>query len=122
MRSPIGRRIIRPKISTMPRQQNQATAYLQIYQLAVEKKRLQEELQAIEDRKFNISQRLESITQQIDFLENSAHELETYNAEAETDNNPGQNPRNSDRSQSPKKSEQQDSNQGYTLETMTLDY
>ncbi|KOR37891.1 hypothetical protein AM228_03560 [Planktothricoides sp. SR001] len=38
MRSLTSSRIIRPKISTMPRQSNQATTYLEIYQLAVEKK------------------------------------------------------------------------------------
>jgi len=120
MRSPIGRRIIRPKISTMPRQKNQATAYLQIYQLAVEKKRLQEELQAIENRKFNISKRLETIVEQIDLLEQAAHEMDSDSSTEATDSQ-GASP-NQSSSQSPKKSDQTNPDSGYTIETMTLDY
>ncbi len=120
MRSPISRRIIQPKFSTMPRQKNQATVYLEIYQLAVEKNRLQAELQAIEKRKVNISQRLEAIAEQIDFLEKSAHEIksnspESESPQAETTQDPVQSP-------AEKKSEPKDPQPGYHLETMTLDY
>ena len=39
-----------PKISTMPRQKTEATLYRSLYQLAVEKKRLQEELESLGQR------------------------------------------------------------------------
>lgn len=118
MRSPISRRIIRPKLSTMPRQQNQATAYLQIYQLAVEKKRLQEELIAIEDRKSNISKRLEAIAEQIDFLKTAAHEMDNKTSGEQSYSSD----KSSDKSQSAKKSADKDAHSEYNLETMTLDY
>ncbi len=121
MRSPISRQIIRPKkFSTMPRQKNQATVYLEIYQLAVEKNRLQAELQAIEKRKVTISQRLEALAEQIDFLETSAHavkgnSLENASSQAETTQDPAPSPAD-------KKSEPKDTQSNYHLETMTLDY
>jgi len=120
MRSPISRQIIRPKFSTMPRQKNQATVYLELYQLTVEKNRLQAELQAIEKRKVTISQRLEAIAEQIDFLEKSAHEVkgnspESESTQAETTQDPVPSP-------AEKKSEPKDAQPSYHLETMTLDY
>ena len=122
MRSPIGRRIIRPKFSTMPRQQNHANAYLQIYQLAVEKNRLQQELTAIEERKFNISKRLELIAQEIDSLEKEAHEMYNDSSGEQMDSTQPQNTQSHSQSQSLKKSEPKNPNPGYNLETMTLDY
>ena len=58
-------RPIRPKISTMPRPKSEASAYLNMYQLAVEKRRLQQELQQIEQRRILIQQRLIDLDRQI---------------------------------------------------------
>lgn len=59
------RGLIRPKISTMPRQKTEATAYLNIYKLTVEKTRLQEEVKHMEERKAQILQRLDCINQEV---------------------------------------------------------
>ena len=61
---------ILPKISTMPRQKTEATLYRSLYQLAVEKKRLQEELESL-------GQRLETVTQRLGQVENQIQGLET---------------------------------------------
>jgi predicted nucleic acid-binding Zn-ribbon protein len=61
---------ILPKISTMPRQKTEATLYRSLYQLAVEKKRLQEEL-------VSLGQRLETVTQRLEQIENQIQGLET---------------------------------------------
>ena len=66
---------IRPKISTMPRQKTEAAAYLDIYKLVNEKKRLQQELGILEERRVRIQQRLEVIEQQVSGLEKDAHQL-----------------------------------------------
>lgn len=66
---------IRPKISNMPRQQSEPTAYLDAYKLVVEKKRLQEELQKLEQRKALIQQRLEQLEQQIVALEGNIQQM-----------------------------------------------
>lgn len=73
-RSPI-RSNIRPKISTMPRQESEAAAYLDIYKLVVEKKRLQQELVSIEQRHEQINNRLNVLENQIQTLEGKAHQL-----------------------------------------------
>ena len=65
----------RPKISTMPRQKSEAAAYLDIYKLVVEKKRLQQELDSIEQRRGQISNRLTVLEKQIQTLESKAHQL-----------------------------------------------
>jgi hypothetical protein len=112
----------------MPRQKNQATVYLEIYQLAVEKNRLEAELQAIEKRKVNISQRLEAIAEQIDFLGKSAHEVKGNSPESDSASAPLRDRTQAETTQDPvpspaeKKSEPKDAQPGYHLETMTLDY
>ncbi|MEM7773051.1 MAG: hypothetical protein AAF327_21395 [Cyanobacteria bacterium P01_A01_bin.37] len=73
-RTPI-RSNIRPKISTMPRQQTEAAAYLDIYKLVVEKKRLQDELESIQQRQGQISDRLSVIEAQIQTIEDKAHQI-----------------------------------------------
>jgi hypothetical protein len=55
----------RPKISTMPRPQTEATAYLSLYKLAIEKKRLQHELDSIEQRRHRIQKRLSFLESQV---------------------------------------------------------
>lgn len=66
---------IRPKVSTMPRQKTEAAAYLDIYKLVNEKTRLQKELEALEQRRGLIQQRLTTIEAQVEQLEHSAHDL-----------------------------------------------
>jgi chromosome segregation ATPase len=71
MRRPTAKRTIRPKVSTMPRQKSEAAAFLDIYKLTVEKKRLEQELEYLEQRRSQISQRLVVLEQQVNGLENS---------------------------------------------------
>ncbi|NJR40020.1 MAG: hypothetical protein HC781_15855 [Leptolyngbyaceae cyanobacterium CSU_1_4] len=66
---------IRPKISTMPRQQTEAAAYLDIYKLVIEKKRLRQELEGMDDRRQQICDRLAILEQQITALEKTAHQV-----------------------------------------------
>lgn len=68
------RGLIRPKISTMPRQKTEATTYLSIYKLSVEKKRLEDELLHLEARKAQIEQRLTTLHQDIAALKASVPE------------------------------------------------
>ncbi|HEY9617670.1 MAG TPA: hypothetical protein V6C64_12545 [Microcoleaceae cyanobacterium] len=67
---------IRPKITTMPRQKTEAAAYLDIYKLVTEKKRLQQELETLEQRRDRIQQRLATLEEQIEGLEHTAHQLQ----------------------------------------------
>jgi hypothetical protein len=66
---------IRPKISTMPRQQTEAAAYLDIYKLVIEKKRLRQELEGMDDRRQQICDRLAILEQHIVALEKTAHQV-----------------------------------------------
>jgi chaperonin cofactor prefoldin len=66
---------IRPKISTMPRQKTEAAAYLNIYKLTIEKKRLQQELDSLEERRQHLQKRLALITSQVTELEKNAQDL-----------------------------------------------
>jgi uncharacterized protein YjiS (DUF1127 family) len=66
---------IRPKISTMPRQQTEAAAYLDIYKLVIEKKRLRQELEGMDDRRQQICDRLAVLEQQITALEKTAQQV-----------------------------------------------
>lgn len=70
---------ILPKISTMPRQPTEAAHYLDMYKLTVEKKRLQQELQSLEERSQRIQQRLSEIDAHTLDLEDSAHQLREGN-------------------------------------------
>ena len=64
----------RPKISTMPRPQTEATAYLNLYKLAIEKKRLQYELDSIEHRRHRIQKRLSFLESQVAEMQQATHE------------------------------------------------
>ncbi|GAB4370126.1 MAG: hypothetical protein Kow00121_10620 [Elainellaceae cyanobacterium] len=66
---------IRPKISTMPRQQSEAAAVLDVYKLVIEKKRLEQELQGIDQRRQQILDRLATLESQVAGLEQTAHQL-----------------------------------------------
>lgn len=66
---------IRAKVSTMPRQKTEAAAYLDIYKLVTERKRLKQELESLEQRRDRILKRLEVLDQQTDALDVAAHQL-----------------------------------------------
>lgn len=71
---------IRPKISTMPRQKTEAAAYLDIYKLVNEKKRLQQELIALDERRAIVQERLAVLETQIADLETTAHQIRDQDA------------------------------------------
>lgn len=75
MRRHVTQTQIRPKVSTMPRSQTEAAAYLEIYKLVNEKKRLQQELELLEQRRERIQKRLEVLNVQVLELEQDAHQL-----------------------------------------------
>jgi len=58
-------RKIVPKISTLPRKKTEASQHLECYKLAVEKARLQQELQALAVRQRQIKDRLGVLEQQL---------------------------------------------------------
>ena len=66
----------RPQISTMPRQNTEAAAYLDIYKLVNEKKRLQKELETLEQRRDRIQQRLQVIDNDVVGLKETAEQLQ----------------------------------------------
>jgi len=77
------RATIRPKISTMPRKKSEAAAFLDIYKLVVEKKRLQEELEGMDERRWQICDRIAVLTTQIASLEGSVQALRAEEAAAQ---------------------------------------
>jgi hypothetical protein len=68
-------RRIFPKVSTMPRQATEAAHYLDMYKLTVEKKRLEQELEYIDDRRQRLCERLAEIDQQTEGLDAQAASL-----------------------------------------------
>ena len=68
---------IRPKFSSMPRQQSEAAAFLDSYKLTVEKKRLQQELTSLNQRRDQILQRLATIDRTVDNLDDHAKKWRT---------------------------------------------
>jgi hypothetical protein len=61
-----------PKISTLPRQQSEATAHLEIYKLLVEKNRLQQELATLDQRRHQILDRLSVLNTEVAQLDKAA--------------------------------------------------
>lgn len=112
--SPI-RSNIRPKISSMPRQKSEAAAYLDIYKLVVEKKRLQQELDSIEQRRGQIHNRLAVLDSQIQSLESKAHELRDAQQEAISEGASKAAPQ-------PRAPHAQPSEQSGQFKTITLEY
>lgn len=66
---------IHPKVSTMPRQQTEASHYLNIYKLTIEKKRLRQELKSLDQRRDRLQNRLEVLEQEIAVLDDQAHQM-----------------------------------------------
>jgi hypothetical protein len=71
---------IRPKISTMPRQQTEAAAFLDIYKLTVEKKRLEQELESLEQRRALVVQRLQVLESAIVQSEGKVQQMRAQDA------------------------------------------
>ena len=113
--SPI-RSNIRPKISTMPQQQSEAAAYLDIYKLVVEKKRLQQELESMEQRRGQVSKRLSILEHQIQALEGKAHQLRDAQGETSVSDSP------EERRSYPPASDYRHSDHAGQFQTITLDY
>jgi hypothetical protein len=62
-----------PKLrSTLPRPKTEAAAYLNLYKLTIEKKRLEHELESIEVRRHRIQKRLTFLSSQVAELDRSA--------------------------------------------------
>lgn len=66
---PVARRSIPKKISTLPRQKTEAANYLELYQLSIEKNRLYQELETIEQRRQQIQQRLVELQTEMNQLQ-----------------------------------------------------
>lgn len=75
MRRPSTRISNRPQVSTMPRPKTEAAAFLDIYKLVVEKKRLQVELESMDGRRQQIGDRLTVLETQITQMEASVQQL-----------------------------------------------
>jgi chromosome segregation ATPase len=75
MRRPLAKSNIRPKISTMPRARSESAAFLDIYKLTVEKKRLEHELVSLDQRRQQICQRLAILAEQVNGLEQTVEHL-----------------------------------------------
>lgn len=68
-------RRIQPKLSAIPRRKSEDGIYRSLYQLSVEKKRLQQELVDLQDRSEVIQQRLSMIEEQLGQLEADVKQL-----------------------------------------------
>lgn len=69
------RGLIRPKISTMPRKQSEASMQLEVYKLVTEKQRLENELRVMEQRRHQLYQRLGVLGNEITQAEQRIQEL-----------------------------------------------
>lgn len=72
--------MIRSKISTMPRQKAEAIAFLDIYKLVIEKKRLHDELKTIDLRRQQISQRIALLDRQVNQLETTIQTIRNHHS------------------------------------------
>jgi hypothetical protein len=64
-----------PKVSTLPRQRTEAAHYLDMYKLTVEKKRIQQEIANINQRRQSLEARLLEIDQQLGSLSDGAETI-----------------------------------------------
>ncbi|MBD2249877.1 gas vesicle protein [Nostoc parmelioides FACHB-3921] len=69
------RGIIRPKITTMPRNKSEASSQLELYKLVTEQQRIKQELAFIEQRTVLLKQRLSTLKTQIEGTERSISHL-----------------------------------------------
>ncbi len=105
---------IRPKISNMPRQQSEDHACLEVYKLVVERKRLQNELDKLEQRKAQIQKRLLLLEQEITRRDQEIHQTRQRSA-VRPNVRPSQQSRRSTPPMTPRSS-------NTDLETLTLEY
>ncbi|MBD2515749.1 sugar ABC transporter ATP-binding protein [Nostoc sp. FACHB-973] len=77
-------RQIQAKLSTMPPQRSQATAYLNAYKMMLEKERLEQELEKLEARRHQIQQRLAILNSQTIAEEDTTHQQANTNLEDNT--------------------------------------
>lgn len=75
MRKVRNRSIIRPKVSTMPRNKSEASSQLELYQMVTEKERIQQELYRIKERSALLKQRLVTLNKQIEETEKTVHKI-----------------------------------------------
>lgn len=73
------RGIIRPKVSTMPRNKSEASKQLDLYKLVTEHQRIQQELQFMEQRVKQLKQRLTVLDKQINNTEQAIQDLRQVN-------------------------------------------
>ncbi|MFM5889370.1 MAG: hypothetical protein ACKOQS_13950, partial [Dolichospermum sp.] len=67
--------IIRAKVSTMPRNQSDASSQLELYKMVTEKQRIQRELCYIKERTIVLQQRLDVLNSQIEDTEKTIKKL-----------------------------------------------
>ena len=77
---------IHPKVSTLPRQRTEAAHYLDLYKLTVEKKRIQQELENLEQRRARLYARLAEIDQATDRLSGLAGTIRIQDSQNSGDN------------------------------------
>ncbi|WP_354635188.1 gas vesicle protein [Planktothricoides raciborskii] len=70
---------IKPKISTMPRKQSEASQQLELYKLITEKQRIQKELKFMEQRIQQLKNRLTVLDHQIESTEQNIQDLREVN-------------------------------------------
>lgn len=71
-----------PKISTMPRPKTEASMQLELYKLATEKQRIQQELRFLEQRKQQLQERLILVNKEVLETEKKTMELRRGVADA----------------------------------------
>ncbi|MDF5717016.1 MAG: gas vesicle protein [Rhizonema sp. NSF051] len=69
------RRTIRPTISTIPRNQSEATKQLELYKMVTKRQRIQQELQFMEQRLQVLKQQMSSLDNQIKITEKTIQDL-----------------------------------------------
>ncbi|MEB3882996.1 sugar ABC transporter ATP-binding protein [Lyngbya sp. CCY1209] len=97
-------RRIQPKLSAIPRRKSEDGIYRSLYQLSVEKKRLQQELSDLQDRSEVIQQRLSAIEGQLGKLEADVKQLGDPSA-TQSAVHPPQNKTSENRPETPSKSD-----------------
>jgi chromosome segregation ATPase len=106
-------RRIQPKLSAIPRRKSEDGIYRSLYQLSVEKKRLQEELADLQERSEVIQKRLSTIEDQLGSLETDVKKLGDR-AESKSATNPVQN--------NPQKPPETPSKSDSDMNTFMVDY
>ncbi|MDH6062140.1 hypothetical protein NWP17_17150 [Chrysosporum bergii ANA360D] len=91
MRNVRNRSLIRPKVSTMPRNKSEASTQLELYQMVTEKERIKQELYRIKERTALLKQRLVTLNKQIEETEKTIHRIRQQHDSIHTEGS--QNPK-----------------------------